>query len=76
VDQGIVHEETTIRDEAGAEHAVDLWTGVYTPRELRLLAIGVGLAPEHVWSVSPGDFARRAPDVDHHEFMLVARRPG
>ncbi|MQA99552.1 MAG: methyltransferase domain-containing protein [Actinobacteria bacterium] len=76
VDQGIVHEETTIRDEAGEEHAVDLWTGVYTPRELRLLAIGVGLAPEHVWSVSPGDFARRGPDVDHHEFMLVARRPG
>jgi cyclopropane fatty-acyl-phospholipid synthase-like methyltransferase len=75
-DQGIVHEETKIRDEEGAEHAVDLWTGVYTPRELRLLAIGVGLVPEHVWSVSPGDFARREPDVDHHEFMLVARRPG
>lgn len=75
-DQGIVHEETRIRDEAGAEHAVDLWTGVYTPRELRLLAIGVGLVPEHVWSVLPGDFARRGPDVDHHELMLVARRPG
>jgi cyclopropane fatty-acyl-phospholipid synthase-like methyltransferase len=74
-DQGVVHEETTIRDEAGAEHRIDLWTGVYTPRELRLLAIGVGLVPEHVWSVSPGDFARREPDVDHHEFMLVARRP-
>jgi cyclopropane fatty-acyl-phospholipid synthase-like methyltransferase len=74
-DQGIIHEETTIRDEGGLEHPVDLWTGVYTPRELRLLAIGVGLVPEHVWSVSPGDFARRDPDVDHHEFMLVARRP-
>lgn len=74
-DRGIVHEVTTIRDEDGAEHDVDLWTGVYTPRELRLLAIGVGLVPEHVWSVSPGDFARREPDVDHHEFMLVARRP-
>jgi cyclopropane fatty-acyl-phospholipid synthase-like methyltransferase len=73
-DQGLVHEETTIRDEDGDEHQVDLWTGVYTPRELRLLAIGVGLIPEHVWSVSPGDFARREPDVDHHEFMLVARR--
>jgi hypothetical protein len=36
----------------------------------------VGRVPEHVWSVSPGDFARREPDVDHHEFMLVARRPG
>lgn len=74
-DRGVVHEVTTIRDEDGAEHDVDLWTGVYTPRELRLLAIGVGLVPEHVWSVSPGEFARREPDVDHHEFMLVARRP-
>jgi SAM-dependent methyltransferase len=74
-DQGIVHEETTIRDETGAEHPVDLWTGVYTPRELRLLAIGTGLVPEHVWSVGPGDFARRHPDVEHPEFMLVARRP-
>lgn len=74
-DQGVVHEVTTVRDEAGAVHDVDLWTGVYTPRELRLLAIGVGLVPEHVWSVSPGDFARREPDIDHHEFMVVARRP-
>ena len=74
-DEGIVHEETTIRDERGAEHPVDLWTGVYTPRELRLLAIGTGLVPEHVWSVGPGDFARHVPDVEHPEFMLVARRP-
>ena len=74
-DQGIVHEETTIRDEAGDEHRVDLWTGVYTPRELRLLAIGTGLVPEHIWSVGPGDFARRDPDVEHPEFLLVARRP-
>lgn len=75
VDRGIVHEETTIKDESGAEHTVDLWTGVYTPRELRLLAIGCGLVPEQVWSVEPGDFARRKPDLDHPEFMLVARKP-
>jgi SAM-dependent methyltransferase len=74
-DEGLVHEKTTIKDEGGAEHEVDLWTGVYTPRELRLLAIGVGLIPEHIWSVSPGDFERRDPDVDHHEFLLVGRRP-
>jgi hypothetical protein len=48
---------------------------VYTPRELRLLAIGVGLVPEEVWSVEPGDFAKRPPDLDHPEFMLVAKRP-
>jgi len=75
VDEGIMHELTTIRDEAGAEHEVDLWTSVYTPRELRLLALGVGLVPEAVWSVEPGDFARRPPDAEHAELMLLARRP-
>ncbi|MDQ4096074.1 MAG: methyltransferase domain-containing protein [Actinomycetota bacterium] len=74
-DAGVVHEKTTIKDETGAEKEVELWTGVYTPRELRLLAIGVGLIPEHVWSVEPGDFARRPPDLEHAEFMLVARKP-
>ena len=75
IDEGIVHEKTTIKDEAGADHPTDLWTSVYTPRELRLLALGVGLVPEHVWAVEPGDFARRAPDTDHPELMLVARKP-
>ena len=72
---GVVHEVTTIKDPEGAEHTVDLWTGVYTPRELRLLSIGVGLVPEEIWSVAPGDFARRVPDIEHPEFMLVARKP-
>jgi SAM-dependent methyltransferase len=75
VDAGVVHERTTLKDENEREREVDLWTGVYTPRELRLLAIGVGLVPEHVWSVEPGDFARRAPDLDRPEFLLVARKP-
>jgi len=73
--EGIVHERTTLKDEAGREHEMDLWTGVYTPRELRLLAIGVGLIPQAVWSVEPGDFARRPPNLDHPEFMLVASKP-
>lgn len=74
-DAGVVHELTTIKDESGAEHEVDLWTSVYTPRELRLMTLGVGLVPEEVWSVEPGSFARREPDLDHPELMLVARRP-
>lgn len=75
VDSGVVHEESVVKDEAGGEHRIDLWTGVYTPRELRLLAIGCGLVPEAVWSVEPGDFARRPPDIVHPEFMLLARKP-
>ena len=74
-DSGIVHERARIREAGGDETDADLWTSVYTPRELRLLAVGVGLVPEQVWSVEPGDFARRPPDLDHPEFMLVARRP-
>ncbi|HET7481674.1 MAG TPA: class I SAM-dependent methyltransferase [Actinomycetota bacterium] len=74
-DRGIVHERSTIATEAGPKEEVDLWTGVYTPRELRLLAIGVGLVPESIWSVEPGSFARRAPDLEHPEFMMLARRP-
>lgn len=74
-DQGLVHEITEVRDEHGRSREVDLWTGVYTPRELRLMAIGVGLIPEHVWSVEPGDFSRRPPVTELPEFMLVARRP-
>lgn len=75
VDAGVVHENTAVKDESGTEKNVDLWTGVYTPRELRLLSIGVGLVPEHVWSVEPGNFARRRPGVTMPEFMLVARKP-
>ena len=76
IDAGLVHERTTIRDEQGAEAEIDLWTGVYTPRELRLLAIGVGLVPEAVWSVSPGEYARRRPSLDRPEFLLMATKPG
>jgi SAM-dependent methyltransferase len=75
VDKGVVFESMLVRDEEGKEHSFDAWTSVFTPRELRLLAIGCGLIPENVWSVSPGDFARRTPDLEHYEFMLVARRP-
>jgi ubiquinone/menaquinone biosynthesis C-methylase UbiE len=75
VDSGVVHERSKIRSEDGLEEEVDLWTSVYTPRELKLMAIGVGLVPEDVYSIDPGDFARRPPDLEHAEFLLVARRP-
>jgi SAM-dependent methyltransferase len=75
-DKGIVYETTAVVDPDGAEHEVELWTNVYTPRELRLLAIGCGLAPETVWSVDPGGFERRTPGTESAEFMLVANKPG
>jgi SAM-dependent methyltransferase len=74
-DAGVVHEDAHISDETGAGHEVEMWTSVYTPRELRLLALGVGLLPESVWSVAPGAYRRNRPDTEHPEFLLVARKP-
>jgi len=74
-DMGVMHERTVIRSESGAEKEVDLWTSVFTPRELRLLALGVGLIPEAIYSIEPGDFARSDPTPETPEFMLVARKP-
>jgi SAM-dependent methyltransferase len=74
-DSGVNHERTVIMDEAGTDAEADLWTTTFTPRELRLLARQAGLDPVAVWSVTPGDYARRPPDLDHPEFLLIARRP-
>lgn len=75
VARGVNHERTTVRSEAGEDLDVDLWTSCFTPRELRLLAHGCGLEVDDVWSVTPGAYERRPPDLDHPELLLVARRP-
>jgi SAM-dependent methyltransferase len=75
VERGVNHEHTAVRNEDGVEVPADLWTTCFTPRELRLLAEAAGLRPEHIWSVTPGDYAARPPDIDHPEFLLVAMRP-
>jgi SAM-dependent methyltransferase len=73
-ERGVNHEHTAVRNEDGVEVPADLWTTCFTPRELRLLAEAAGLRPEHIWSVTPGDYAARPPDIDHPEFLLVATR--
>jgi SAM-dependent methyltransferase len=73
---GVNHERTEIRDPEGRVAPVDLWTSCFTPRELRLLARSVGLEVDHLWSVTPGDYAARPPDLDHPEFLLLAHRAG
>jgi len=74
-DAGVMTERTTVKDAAGQDLDADLHTTGFTPRELRLLTTAAGLDVEAVWSVEPGDYARRAPDIDHAEFLLVARKP-
>jgi SAM-dependent methyltransferase len=74
-ERGVNHEHTAIRDEEGREAPTDLWTTCFTPRELRLLAEASGLRPDHLWSVTPGEYAARPPDIELPEFLLVATRP-
>jgi SAM-dependent methyltransferase len=71
---GVGHEQTEVRNEAGEPKTVDLWTGCYTPRELRLLAAASGLVVEELSSVEPGDYAIRPPSTESAEFLLIARR--
>jgi SAM-dependent methyltransferase len=72
---GVNRERTSVKDEAGHDADVDLWTTCFTPRELRLLARVAGLEVEHLWSTTPGGYAAIAPTIDSPEFLLVARRP-
>jgi SAM-dependent methyltransferase len=73
---GVNHERTTVKDESGAPAEHDLWTSCFTPRELRLLAARAGLEVRALWSVTPGAYAERPPDLDHPELLLLAGRPG
>jgi SAM-dependent methyltransferase len=72
---GVNHETAVVRDGDGSEAGFDLWTTCFTPRELRLLAARAGLITDAVWSVGPGDYAARPPDLAHPEWLLVATRP-
>lgn len=73
--RGVNHERTEIRDENGSPLEVDLWTTCFTPRELRLLVARAGLEVEDLWAARPGEYGRQPPDIDHEEFLVVARRP-
>lgn len=72
---GVNHERTEIRDEAGAAVEADLWTGCYTPRELRLLCALHGLTVDSISSVEPGAYSLEPPTPERPEFLLLATRP-
>jgi SAM-dependent methyltransferase len=72
---GVNREHTVVKDEAGTDAEVQLWTTCFTPRELRLLARAAGLEVEHLWSVTPGGYRPDPPTIDSPEYLLVARRP-
>ena len=71
---GVNHEVSELRSETGERASFDLWTSCFTPRELRLMATRAGLTVEQLWSVTPGAYGRNPPDLDHPEFLMVARK--
>jgi len=73
-DSGVAHEHTEVRDPEGRVAEVDLWTGCYTPRELRLLLGRHGLAVDRVSSVEPGGYGEAAPTVESAEFLVIATK--
>lgn len=72
---GVSHELTDVKNEAGETREVDLWTGCYTPRELRLMCEREGVQVESIYSVEPGQYVRAAPTVETPEFLLIASTP-
>ena len=72
---GISVEQTTILNEEGDPLAVDLTTGCYTPRELRLLAEIAGFEGVQVNGGEPGAFGTAIPSIDLPELILRARKP-
>jgi SAM-dependent methyltransferase len=75
-DTGVNHERTEIRNAAGEAVPAELWTGCYTPRELRLLCAAHGLRVDSVSSVEPGAYSLAPATVDSAEFLLLATRDG
>ena len=72
---GVSHEITDVKNEAGESRSVDLWTGCYTPRELRLMCEREGLQVDAIYSVEPGRYVSDAPTVETPEFLLIASNP-
>ena len=73
-DSGVNHEHTEVRDEQVVPATVDLWTGCYTTRELRLLARMSGLQVDRISSVEPGAYGDDPPTVESAEYLVLATR--
>jgi len=72
---GVSHERTEVRNDIGTAREVDLWTGCYTPRELRLMCDAAGLSVDAIYSVEPGRYLASAPTVESPEYLLIASNP-
>jgi SAM-dependent methyltransferase len=73
-DTGVSHERTEIKNAAGEAQQVSLWTGCYSPRELRLLCAASGLRVDRISSVEPGRYGSDPPTTESPEFLVLATR--
>ena len=71
-DSGVSHEVTEVKNSQGVPKTVDLWTGCYTPRELRLLMDKVGLQVHSISSVEPGAYGNAPATIESPEYLLIA----
>lgn len=74
-DLGVSHEITEVKNPGGLGRSVDLWTGCYTPRELRLMLRAAKLNVRNIYSVEPGRYAPNPPTVESPEYLVVAFAP-
>lgn len=72
--RGMSIESTEVRDTTGRVMPTQLWTGCYTPRELRLLAAQHDLVRVRIHGVEPGVYGLAEPSTDLPEFLLLAER--
>jgi SAM-dependent methyltransferase len=69
---GVAHEETEVRNQNGDVLGADLWTGCYTPRELRLMLEKAQMNVRNIFSVDPGDYGEAAPSLETSEYLVIA----
>ena len=69
---GVNHEKTEVRNQDGGVLGADLWTGCYTPRELRLMLEKAKMNVRDIFSVDPGAYANAVPSLETSEYLVIA----
>jgi SAM-dependent methyltransferase len=69
---GVSQERTTVKNAAGESLDAELWTGCYTPRELRLMLASEGFRVDNIFSVEPGAYEECPPTLESPEYMVIA----
>jgi 2-polyprenyl-3-methyl-5-hydroxy-6-metoxy-1,4-benzoquinol methylase len=71
---GVSTEVTKILNPLGESREIELHTGCFTPRELRLMCQKSALDVDEVYSVEPGAYGTAPVSVETPEFLVLGRR--